>query len=171
MWSINPGLSRIQNWSLCFSLTQKPKKIPIYLAVCDRKKLHSFMEHDIIFPKQPYMWTDRETSVVGYCQGHAYKHTLAPECFYSHIHATLSLKWASVPSVTLLHLTPMAGGTREDLHELVRPVLSIHCRTESEYSVCLEIASHPQPYTHIQRERGSDKFHSALPSAQQPHFM
>lgn len=125
----------------------------------------------IIFPKQPYMWTNRETSAVGHCQGHAYKHTLAPECFCSHIHATLSLKWASVPSVTLLHLTPTAGGTRQDLHELVRPVLSIHCRTESEYSVCLEIASHPQPYTLAYRERGSDKFHSALPSAQQPHFM
>lgn len=131
MWSINSGLSRMRNWRLCFSPTQKPKKIHINLAVCDRKKLHLFfMEHDIIFPKQAYMWTDRETSAVGHCQGHAYKHTLAPECFYSHIHATLSLKWASVPSVTLLHLTPTAGGTREDLHELAIPVLSIHCRTE-----------------------------------------
>jgi len=100
------------------------------------------------------MWTDRETSAVGHCQGHAYKHTLAPECFYSHIHATLSLKWASVPSVTLLHLTPTAGR-----FTWINQTCSLDTLQNRKWIQCLSwnslsaTAVHTHTHTHRERER------------------
>lgn len=72
------------------------------------------------------------------------------KCFYSHIHVS---EMGLGANCNTLARNSRGGGTRKDLHELARPVLSIHCRTESEYGFCLEIAARPQPSTHIKRER------------------
>lgn len=70
------------------------------------------------------------------------------ECFYSHIHVS---EMGLGANCNTLARNSRGGGTRKDLHELARTVLSIHCRTESEYGFCLEIATRPQPSTHIQK--------------------
>lgn len=73
---------------------------------------------------------------------HTNKHC---KCFYSHIHAT---EMGLGANCNILAHYSCGGGTRKDLLELVRPVLLIHCRTESEYGFCLEIAVH----AHRERE-------------------
>lgn len=141
-------------WETCpfvFLQSENQKRImhkQIWLCVIERKCFF-FIEHDFIFSEQPYMWMDRETCAAGLCQGHAYKQT---QMFFL-AHSCHSVTEMGLGAKRNTLACKSHSGQHSGRFTLARSVLSIHCRTESKYSFCLEIATRPQPYTHIQRER------------------